>query len=426
MTSAQVDVFLRRLTQSHLLDAAQMRGALVLAQKETVPERVAQELVAENHLTRWQARQLLSGHKTRFFLDRYKLLKEMGRGAKGIVYKAIHPAMNRIVAVKVMSKEILHDQTAIARFQREIRAVAVLDHPQIVRALDAGCEKETYYLVMEHIAGKDLRYWIKSASPLPIAWSCECIRQAALGLQHAYEKGIVHRDIKPSNLILNAQGVEDRPQIKIVDFGLAQVGDDNPDLTKLTRMGFTVGTVAYMAPEQARDSVQVDVRSDIFSLGCTLFQMLSAELPFQGKSDLEMMMLRNKRDAARIKSIRHDVPIELEEIIARMLARDPAQRFQTPAEVAAALEPFSQQPQASSASVAALPESEPDDAQDNHGSGTDSSWDQFLGLFSDSTSSRIAAGHSNFPARKHHSRWLPIAIVMFFLMVLFGILALKS
>ena len=252
----------------------------------------------------------------------------------GTVYRAVHPAMSRLVALKVMSRDYLQDRRAIARFQREIRTAAALDHPHIVRALDAGCEKNIHYLVMEHVDGKDLRHWIKAAGPLPVPWSCECVRQAAVGLQHAFERGVIHRDLKPSNLLVLGKSLEGEPKVKIVDFGLARVGEDLGGDVKLTRIGRTVGTWAYIAPEQARDSASADIRSDIFSLGCALFEMVTGALPFKGTSDLDTLMMRLKVDAPRMSTLRSEIDPRLDEIVARMLAREPSQRFQTPAEVA--------------------------------------------------------------------------------------------
>ncbi|HEY3963352.1 MAG TPA: protein kinase, partial [Planctomycetaceae bacterium] len=225
-----------------------------------------------------------------------------------------------------------------------------LDDVHIVAAYDAGQERGANYLVMEFVEGRDLGYFVKHYSPLPIDWACECIRQAALGLQHAHEQGLVHRDIKPTNLLVTKDG-DGRPLTKILDLGLARfvsemvaperaalkpVGDDG----SLTQIGQFLGTPDYIAPEQAHDTRSADIRSDIFSLGCTLFRLLTGELPFGGESIIEKLEARETTDARHVGSVRSDVPRELDAVVARMLARNPSERFQIPREVAQALAPF--------------------------------------------------------------------------------------
>ncbi len=334
MTNLHPKQFLDRLTASQLLDAQQLQRVLSLLQQEPHLTRAAIQLVEWDYLTRWQARVLLSGDRTRFFLGKYKLLKLIGEGAMGSVFKAVHPIMNRTVALKVMCRDILHDRRAIARFQQEIRAVAALDHPHIVRALDADYAHRNHFLVMEYVEGKDLRHWIKSAGQLPIAWSCECVRQAAEALQHAHDRGIVHRDLKPSNLIVAGKKIGPKPLVKLADFGLARMTDEI-DLN-LTRTGRTVGTMAFMAPEQVHNS-HTDIRADIYSLGCVLFQAIAGRLPFQANSELESLKLRLEHDAPPLSEFRQEVPPSLDELVARMLARDPAKRFATPALLADSL-----------------------------------------------------------------------------------------
>lgn len=338
MTTSSLASLIERLGNSRLLAADQYRQACHLLGKESDAEQGALRLVAADLVTRWQAKQLLTSEKPKFFIGQYKLLKELGRGSMGIVYRAFHSTMARIVAVKVLPKEFVQDPRAVARFEREIRTAAALDHPHIVHALDAGRDKNLYYLVMEHVDGKDLRQWIKAAGTLPIPWSCQCIRQAALGLQHALERGVTHRDIKPSNILVRGRVMTHEPEVKIVDFGLARVSEALAGDMKLTRVGRTVGTWEYMAPEQTQNSSLADIRSDLFGLGCTFFQMVTGELPYQGKSDVESLMLRVTSDAPRLRQWNPQIDDRLDDIIAKMLARKPADRFQTPAEVVAALD----------------------------------------------------------------------------------------
>ena len=345
MNSTDGERFLKRLAQSSLLNGERLRQATKLVRDE--PDDLKQaldKLIAKDFITRWQARQLIGEGPTRFYIGQYKLLKELGQGGMGTVYRAVHPAMSRLVALKVMSQDFLTDRKKIARFEREIRTAAALDHAHIVRALDAGHEGETHYLVMEHVDGRDIGYWIEAAGGLPISWCCKCICQAADGLQHAFERSVIHRDLKPSNLLVQGKTLSGDPLVKIVDFGLARVGDDLAGEEKLTRVGRTVGTWAYIAPEQALDATHADVRSDIYSLGCTMFHMVTGRLPFQGKTDLETLMMRMKGEAPRLRSALPDVDPHLDDIVARMLERDPDHRYQTPAEVAEQLMTFAAAP----------------------------------------------------------------------------------
>jgi serine/threonine protein kinase len=240
-----------------------------------------------------------------------------------------------------LPEALLKDQRARTRFKREIRAIAALDHPHIIHAFDAGRVNSNYFLVMEYATGKDLSHWIAAGGQTYVKWSCECIRQAALGLQYAHERGIVHRDIKPSNLLLFEKPIGERPLLKIADFGLARFGIDCEGDPGLTRIGQRLGTSDYVAPEQAEDATRSNIRADIFSLGCTLFELLSGQLPFQGNSPFERLMARFKQAAPRVSSLRLDVPRDLDEIVSQMLDPNPDRRFQTPGEVAEALVPLS-------------------------------------------------------------------------------------
>ncbi len=344
MNSTDVDRFFKRLTKSGLLDAENLRQAARILRDQPDFKLALDKLITNDLLTRWQARQLIGEGSPRFFIGQYKLLKELGQGGMGTVYRAVHPAMHRVVALKVMSHDFLTDRKKVARFQREIRTAAALDHPHIVRALDAGHEGDTHYLVMEHIDGRDVGFWIDAAGQLPVSWCCKCLRQVASGLQHAWGHGVTHRDLKPSNLLVQGKSLEIEPTVKIVDFGLARVGDDLAGEDKLTRVGRTVGTWAYISPEQALDASCADIRSDIYSLGCTMFHMISGRLPFQGKTDLETLMMRMKHDAPRLSCMRDGIDSRLDEILAKMLARDPSERFQSPAEVAEVLQIFADAP----------------------------------------------------------------------------------
>ena len=203
----------------------------------------------------------------------YQLLAKLGEGGMGAVYKALHTKLQKVVAIKVLPAGRMNDPQAVQRFEREMQAVGRLSHPNIVGAHDAGEHEGTNFLVMEHVAGIDLSELIRNVGPLPIADACELARQAAVGLQHAHEHDLVHRDIKPSNLMLAPDG-----QVKILDLGLARLHMGN--LPELTSTGQMMGTLDYIAPEQTGDAHDVDIRADIFSLGATLYKLLTGVTPY--------------------------------------------------------------------------------------------------------------------------------------------------
>jgi serine/threonine protein kinase/uncharacterized protein YjbI with pentapeptide repeats len=338
MAVSSVQDFLPLIEKSNLLLPEQL--AEVRTWPEQEPKTLAARMVTAGWITKWQSQQLLAGRSQQFFLGKYKLLELIGQGGMGSVYKAVRPGIGRSVALKVMSRQVLKQPKAVTRFLREIRSAAAVDHPNLVRAYDADCDGDTYFLVMEFVAGRNLKSWIIEEQTLPVGWSCECIRQAAVGLEHAFEQGMVHRDIKPSNLLVTQHEDDGLPLVKILDLGLARFASETQDEGDLTRSGQVLGTPDYIAPEQARNTKTADIRADIFSLGCTLFEMLTGRLPFTGDSVMEKLMARATQDAPSVRLYRPDVPPGLDAVVAQMLARDPQNRFATPAEVARALAPF--------------------------------------------------------------------------------------
>lgn len=268
----------------------------------------------------------------------YQLGEPIGQGGMGTVYKALQTHLDKIVAIKVLPPDRLQDPAAVARFRREIRAVGKLDHPNLVRALNAGEVEGRYYLAMEFVDGLDLSRLVNRLGPLPISGACELIRQAALGLQHAHEHGMVHRDIKPGNIMLSQQGT-----VKVLDLGLALLPQQ--EVHELTSTGNVMGTLDYMPPEQGGDSHQVDIRADIYSLGATLYKLLTGHAIYHGRqytTPVQKIRAIATEPAPPIQARRADVPAELGDIIHRMIARNPADRFSTPAEVAAVLAPFAE------------------------------------------------------------------------------------
>ena len=227
------------------------------------------------------------GEVTDFLLGPYRFLDRLGEGGMGQVFKAHHLSMDRLVALKLIPKDRVSNPVALGRFYREVRAVAKLSHPNIVIAFEVNQVGATQFLAMEHVNGIDLARLVQQSGPLPILSACEYIRQAADGLQHAHEKGLVHRDIKPGNLMVARPNPEEPPVIKILDFGLARFESESTPTERLTQLGKIVGTVDYIAPEQAQNARTADIRADIYSLGCSLFYLLTASPPFSGRGDVE-------------------------------------------------------------------------------------------------------------------------------------------
>jgi uncharacterized protein (TIGR03067 family) len=285
---------------------------------------------------------------------RYRMAELLGVGGMGAVYKAEHLLMERPVALKVLNRSLTGRPEMWDRFRREIKAAARLTHPNIVHAYDAEQAGDSHFLVMEYVEGKSLAAVVAERGPLPVAEACDCIRQAALGLQHAHERGMVHRDVKPQNLMLTPQG-----QVKILDFGLARLARESvppagvpqtgpraegrgPEA--VTQVGTVMGTPDYIAPEQACNAHEADIRADIYSLGCTLYDLLAGHAPFPEGTPVDKVLAHVERMPRPLTEIRADVPPALARVVERMLAKDPAARYQTPAEVAEALRAFTAAP----------------------------------------------------------------------------------
>lgn len=277
----------------------------------------------------------------------YRLLAKLGEGGMGAVYKALHTKLDKVVALKILSASRMQDSAAVERFEREMKAVGKLEHPNIVRAMDAGEVDGTHYLVMELVDGLDLSTLVRRLGPLAPADACELIRQTAVGLQEADEHGMVHRDIKPSNLML-ARDVRGKkpPTVKILDMGLALLDESHSaEQRELTSTGQMMGTFHYMAPEQGRDSHDVDIRADIYSLGATLYKLLCGEAPFPSSkydTPVKLLMALASEPVPSIATNRDDLPAGLVAIVDRMLAKQPSDRFTTPQQVADALAAFTE------------------------------------------------------------------------------------
>ncbi len=276
----------------------------------------------------------------------YEVLGELGRGGMGVVYLAKNVLMDRREVLKVVNKALLDRPGVMERFLREIRSAAMLNHNNVVKAYSAVLVGESIVFAMEYVEGEDLNKVVQRQGPLPIPHACHYVSQAAMGLQHAHEHHMVHRDIKPHNLILSRQSK--KHVVKVLDFGLAKARREGEAVTDLTGEGAMMGTPAYMAPEQARDAASADVRADVYSLGCTLYFLLTGAPPFTGRSFFEVLQAHVSTEATPLHQLRAGAPAELAAVVARMMAKDPARRFQRPIEAAQALVPFIK-PQAPSA-----------------------------------------------------------------------------
>jgi WD40 repeat protein len=290
---------------------------------------------------------------------RYLVRGLVGQGGMGAVYRAEHRRMERPVALKVINPGLIRNQATVDRFQQEVRTAAKLHHPNIVTAFDADQAGVLHFLVMEYVEGRSLADLIAERGSLPVAEACDYARQAALGLQHAHDQGMVHRDIKPHNLMVVSGGGpttsshHSQPtthQVKILDFGLARLARTPDDASPgtaistapLTGAGAVMGTADYIAPEQAADPRSADIRADIYSLGCTLFHLLTGRSPFPEGSVQDKLARHATAPLPPLTTLRPDAPAELAAILARMTEKNPADRYATPAEVAAALAPFAQ------------------------------------------------------------------------------------
>ena len=297
-----------------------------------VPEAFIQSLIDEGLLTTWQMEQLRRGRHKGFVLGKYKLLRLLGAGGMSSVYLAEHMTLHNKVAIKVLPVKRVEQSSYLARFEREAQSSARLNHPHIARAFDLDTSGSIHFIVMEYIDGTDLHARVKQDGPLPIREAADFIRQAALGLHHAHEEGLVHRDIKPANLMVDKRG-----HVKILDLGLALANDDEEASLTKEHDEKVLGTADYLSPEQARDSHKADRRSDIYSLGCTLYYLLVGKAPFAKGSLAERIRAHMNEPAPNLLDARPDVPSAIVELYFRMMEKHPDARQQTAQEVADSL-----------------------------------------------------------------------------------------
>ena len=289
----------------------------------------------------------------------YEVVRELGQGGMGVVYLAQNKMMGRLEVLKVVSEQLIKRRGVLDRFLGEIRNAAKLHHPNVVTAYSVLRLGESVALAMEYVDGLDLARLVKARGALPIANACNYVHQAALGLQHAHQHGMVHRDIKPSNLMLTRQG--NLAVIKVLDFGLAKIQSEGAVEGGLTHEGQMLGTPDFIAPEQISNARRADIRADIYSLGCTLYDLLAGKPPFQGDSLYDILQAHHSIEATPLNLARPDVPMELAAVVAKMMAKEPERRFQEPRQVAQVLLPFFKK--GSAGSVGPKPEiSRPDQA----------------------------------------------------------------
>jgi serine/threonine protein kinase len=342
---ATTDEFLALVRKSGLIDAERLDASLeqlrAAGKLPTEVKKLAGTLVREGLLTLFYAEQFLRGIWRGFSLGKYQILERIGSGGMGIVYLGEHKVMGHRVAIKVLPVALAEHRWFLEHFYEEARVAATMNHPNIVRAHDIDREGNLHFLVMEYVDGSSLQYIVSKYGPMDCTRAAHYVRQAALGLQHIHEAGVVHRDIKPANLLLDRHGI-----LKILDLGLVRVFKDIPNepLPGKVKDRLMVGTDDYLAPEQIVNSDDVDIRADIYGLGATFYFLLTTKSPFE---DVEMTYQKLIKHLAQrpkpIRELRPDVPAELVAVVDKMMAKNPWERYRFPSAVAEALASFTQQ-----------------------------------------------------------------------------------
>ena len=364
------------LRQYPLLSAEQLAQLPQLAQGRCGHARpFAKSLIQKGWLSVYQVNQLLAGNGQELVIGPYCVLDKLGQGGLSQVFKAKHREHDNIVAIKIIKPEVFASPEGRQQFLQEVEAMARLDHPNIVQFCDADQWRDTFYFAMEYVEGTDLGKVVRLSGALPIHEACEYIRQTALGLQHAYERNLIHRDIKPVNLFLTQVSLQPQLatalfaartdagapaaratlmakwQIKILDWGLASLRHPNEAALEASADLSIVGTADYLAPEQARNANSADIRSDIYSLGCTLYFLLAGQPPFPDGTLMQKILHHQQTEPRPLSDFRDDVPAGVTALLKRMLAKKPEDRFKTPVSVAMSLASFTRRPQAGSSAT---------------------------------------------------------------------------
>ena len=331
-----LEQFAQLVADSTLMSADDIRAVIAGVLAEQQPQdggQLARLLVNLKKLTAYQVQEIQLGKGRSLVLGNYVILEKLGQGGMGMVLKAEHRRMERTVAIKIISPSVTENPEAVRRFQREVKACAKLEHPNIVTAHDADEANGTHFLVMQFVEGTDLAALVRKQGPLPVEKAVPCVLQAARGLSYAHSRGMVHRDIKPANLLLDHAGT-----VKILDMGIVRLESAGIEGDELTGTGQIVGTVDYMAPEQAMESKTVDARADIYSLGITLWFLLTGRVVYKGDTVVKKLMAHQNSPIPSLRGACTQASPQLEMVFAKMVAKTPESRYQSMVEVIAALE----------------------------------------------------------------------------------------
>ena len=334
-SSVDLAEFQRSVVEIGLIEAEELAQFFVTPDEVS---RLAGALVRAGKLTAYQAAALAQGKAKGLLIGDYLVMDKLGQGGMGVVFKARHRPTGHVVAMKVLTPSFGRDREAVQRFRREVEIASRLDHPNVVAALDASEVQGVHFLTMEYISGHDLDHMVANGGPLPVDLALHCTIHAARGLAAAHAQGIIHRDVKPANVML-----DDKSSVRVLDLGLARVVEagnliGGSAVGSLTQSGAYMGTVDFMAPEQADDPRRVDHRADIYSLGCTLYFLLTGRPPFVADTVLKRLMAHQERPAPSLRAARPEVSEKLEAAYLQMMAKRPAERPDSMADVIDLLE----------------------------------------------------------------------------------------
>ncbi len=350
-----LDEFRERLVHSGIVtleEVSELEDYTEVPESEDTVQVLARRLVNSGKITKYQAGRVYSGRGAGLILGNYVILDKIGQGGMGRVFKARHRRMKRLVALKELPASMTRSNRALKRFQREVEVAGQLDHPNIVTAFDADESSGSVFLVMEFVDGQNLAKLVDLHGPFSVEDAVHCILQSARGLQYAHQRGIIHRDIKPQNLLLDANG-----NVKILDMGLVRFARDANETVKddaLTKENQIVGTIDYMSPEQAEDTRHADARADVYSLGCTLFRILTGRTMYEGGSTMKRLLAHREQPNPSLCDEREEIPASLDAIFQKMVAKNADDRIQSMGELVVALEAI----QETSGSILGLDETE--------------------------------------------------------------------
>ena len=330
-----LETFLSQLSDSGILSDQKLRAAERKKSEHQDGESLAKDMIKSGHLTKYQAEQILSGKGKNLCMGQYVLQEKLGAGGMGQVYKAYHPGMDRIVAIKVILAKGKIAEESVRRFEREVKAAAKLSHPNIITVYDAGNANGRHFMVMELVKGQDLNIIVHRKGTLGVSETINYIKQVARGLAFAHENGVIHRDIKPANLLLDTNG-----NVKILDMGLAKISsrENEEKVSMLTGTTSIMGTVDFMSPEQGLSSRDVDARADMYSLGATLYYLLTKQVMYEGDTAFAKLIAHGELPIPSLKTLRPDVPENLDLIYMKMVAKQVEDRYQSMLELVQELE----------------------------------------------------------------------------------------